>query len=355
MLRRLFAAATMLLIVSLGFSSCSLVFNRDTAPPPNRVDRAESYGPPLPADASVEPAGAFPAEPIDTENVLDSLRPGDATPAERVPEILDRGRLIVGVDQSQYLISYRAAITGDLQGFEIELAREIARDIFGDPTKIEFRFVDSGDRVTSLTSGDVDLVVRNMSVTKTRQEDVLFSAPYLRAETRLLVMTHSGITSFQSLPGQTVCVAQDSTGLQTARQHAPNSPILQTRNWADCLVALQQHQAQAIISDDFILSGITAQDPYTTIVGESLDSSEYAVAAADPRFNENSEGLIRQVNATMERIREDGTWWRMYDRWFSAYLGTPGPPPISYREEPEPYQDVPATGTAETETEEAAP
>ncbi|MGP6174692.1 glutamate ABC transporter substrate-binding protein [Corynebacterium sp. A21] len=355
MIRRLFFAATILLIASLSFSSCSLILNRDATPRPNRIDRAESYGPPLPADAAVEPAGAFPAEPVDTENISGSLRPGDATPEERIPEIVERGRLIVGVDQSQYLLSYRDSVTGDLLGFEIDLAREIARDIFGDPTQIEFRFVDSRDRDETLSSGDVDLVIRNMSVTRTRQEDFIFSTPYLSTETRLLVMANSGITSFASLPGQTVCVAEDSTGLQTARQYAPHSPILKTRNWADCLVALQQHQTQAIISDDFILSGITAQDPYTTLVGESLDSSEYAVAAADPRFNDNSEDLIRQVNATMERIRADGTWWRMYDRWFSAYLGTSGPPPLNYRVEPEPYQDDSETGATETQTEEAAP
>ena len=37
---------------------------------------------------------------------------------------------------------------------------------------------------------------------------------------------------------------------------------------------------------------------------------------------------------TIERIREDGTWWRLYDRWFAAYLATSGPPPLSYRPEP---------------------
>lgn len=341
MFRRLFAAAALLISATVLFTSCSLLLQQEPAKQPERVDRAETYGPPLPADASVEPAGRFEAEPAVTENLIGSLRPGDATPAERVPEILERGRIIVGVDQSQYLLSYRDSVTGDLQGFEIDLAREIARDIFGDPGRVEFRFVDSFDRVSSLNSREVDLVIRNMSVTQKRQNEVLFSTPYLRAETRLLVMGHSGIASFDSLPGQTVCVADNSTGLQTAREHAPHSPILKTRNWADCLVALQQNQAQATISDDFILSGVTAQDPYTTIVGEALDASEYGVAAAHPRASDTSEGLIRQVNASIERIREDGAWWRMYDRWFSVYLSSSGPPPLHYREEEEPYQDDP--------------
>ncbi|QGU08375.1 ABC transporter glutamine-binding protein GlnH precursor [Corynebacterium occultum] len=352
MIRRLFALTILLITASVLFTSCSMFFQPEPEEKKERVDRAETYGPPLPADASVEAAGQFPAEPDLTDNLIGSLRPGDATPGERIPEILERGRIIIGVDQSQYLLSYRDSVTGDLQGFEIDLAREISRDIFGDPSRVEFRFVDSFDRVSTLSSGEVDLVIRNMSVTEKRQNEVLFSAPYLSAETRLLVMAHSGVNSFDSLPGQTVCVADNSTGLETAREYAPHSPILKTRNWADCLVALQQHQAQAIISDDYILSGITAQDPYTTIVGESPASSEYGVAAAHPRVSELSEDLIRQVNATMERIREDGTWWRMYDRWFSAYLSTSGQPPLNYRAEEEPYQDTPAAETTETSEEE---
>ena len=66
-----------------------------------------------------------------------SLRPDDKKPEERIPEIVKRGRIIVGVDQSQYLLSFRDNATGELKGFEVDLAREIARDIFGDPDKVD--------------------------------------------------------------------------------------------------------------------------------------------------------------------------------------------------------------------------
>ncbi|MGD7001522.1 glutamate ABC transporter substrate-binding protein [Corynebacterium halotolerans] len=336
MFHRTLPVVALIPVLALVLSACSSVFLRDDAPATSApVDHAEGYGPPLPADATVESAGARPAREIDTTNLVGSLRPVDEPPEELIPEIVERGRVIIGVDQSQYLLSYRDSVSGDLLGFEIDLSREISRDIFGDPNRVEFRFVDSSDRVSALESGDLDLVIRTMSVTHARQQEVLFSTPYLSTETRLLVMQNSGIDSFTDLPGQTVCVADNSTALQSARQYAPHSPILKVRNWADCLVALQQHQADAVVSDGFILSGISAQDPYTTIVGGSLTPSEYAVAAARPDPDTDTTALIRQVNSTLERIREDGTWWRMYDRWFSAYLATSGPPELHYRDETE--------------------
>ncbi|AGF73496.1 glutamate ABC transporter substrate-binding protein [Corynebacterium halotolerans] len=326
------------LAAALALSSCSLIPHSGPQAPRPEVGTARGYGPPLPAGATVEPAGSVSPREIDTEDVEGSLRPGDATPEERVPEIVERGRLVVGVDQSQNLLSYRDAVSGELRGFEVDLAREIARDIFGDPERVDFRFVDSADRANSLKNHDVDVVIRTMTVTATRQEEVSFSTPYLTTDSRLLVMDNSAIEGVGQLPGRTVCVADGSTALEKARLFAPESQILKTRNWADCLVALQQNQAHAILSDDTILSGIAAQDPYTRIVGMSLAREDYAVGMPLPTEDHDPSGLIRQVNSTIERIREDGTWWRLYDRWFSSYLATSGPPPLHYREEPAPTE-----------------
>lgn len=264
---------------------------------------------------------------------LGSYRPDGRTPAERVPHILDRGRIIVGVDQSQYLLSFRDPSSGELRGFEVELAREIAQDIFGDPNRVEFRFVDSTDRVRALESEQVDIVVQAMTITRTRQDQVAFSTPYFTAQTRILTLVNAQVYSTKDLVGKTVCVTDQSTGLDTARREAPESHILKVRNWSDCLVALQQNQAVAVISDDAILSGLAAQDPYTRILDDVLGEETFGVALAKPGTRHDTLGLIRQVNSTIERIQEDNTWWAMYHRWLEQYQTTPGPPPTKYREE----------------------
>lgn len=116
---------------------------------------------------------------------------------------------------------------------------------------------------------------------------------------------------------------------------APESSILRTRNWSDCLMSLQQQQAQAILGDDVVLAGIAAQDPYTRILPSILAWESYAVAIAPSRASKDTTGLVRQVNATMERIQEDTTWWSMFNDWFGEHLYTYGPPPLQYRDEPQ--------------------
>lgn len=310
---------------------------QDAAPEQDfELDAAMAPGPPLPSGAVYEHAGTKEAAHIETEAIRGSLRPDDRTPEERVPRIIERGRIIVGVDQSNNLLSYRDTVTGELQGFEVDLAREIAEDIFGDPNRVDFRYIDSEDRNSALDSGFVDVVIRSMTINAARQKEVEFSIPYLTTQTRMLVMNSSGIESIEQLPGRTVCVASSTTSADKTRKAAPKANLLITRSWGDCLMAIQLGQADAVITDDTLLSGMVDQDPYTTIVGEDLATEAYGVGIRKADSSFDSRGLTRQVNSTLERIRQDGTWQRMYQQWFSEYLPTPQLPAPNYRTERRP-------------------
>ncbi len=289
---------------------------------------------PLPQGAVLEKAGTVPPQQILTTGLLGSLAPDNATPAERVPEIINRGRIIVGVDQSQNLLSFRNTATGELQGFEIDLAREIARDIFNDPQRVEFRYIDSANWVHALESQQIDIAIRAISITRERQDQVFFSTPYLTGSTRMLVHSHSPIKEISELAEQTVCVTNNSTAADRVRSQSPESDLLVVRSSADCLIALQQNQATAVVTDDVILSGMTAQDPFTSIVGKPLSTDQYGVAIAKPGVRHATEGLIRQVNSTLERIYADGTWQRAYNQWLGVYLPSQDPPATNYRNEP---------------------
>ena len=300
----------------------------------------------LPAQARIYDTADL--EPVYTEHTepLGSLAPTAASVQENVPNISKRGRLIVGVAQSLYRLGYRDPESSDLIGFEVDLAREIARDIFGDPDKVEFRYVESRHREDALRTGDVDLVLRTMTTTRKRQKALEFSIPYLHIEERLLTQKGSGIESVADLKHKTVCASQDFPPGMLANLLHPKR-ILQTRTWTDCLMAMQQGQVDAIYSDDAILSGLAAQDPDTQLVGTSLGEGYYGVAMAPPgkvvepgaesldeddeHVRWQSEGLTRQVNRTLERLRDSGELDQMYKHWLEQYLGPARELPAHYR------------------------
>ena len=116
-----------------------------------------------------------------------------------------------------------------------------------------------------------------------------------------------------------------TTSLRRLQRIVPTAQITTAAMWSDCLVLLQQRQVDAISTDDAILAGLAAQDPYLEIVGESIGAEPYGVG-----IEKNSEDLVRFVNGTLERIRADGTWNDSYDRWLDVMGSSPGPPTPQY-------------------------
>lgn len=92
--------------------------------------------------------------------------------------IKERGYLKVAVFEDKAPFGYRAA-NGSYEGFDVEIAREIAKDLFGDAQKIKFVSVEAGRRVESLMSGKADLVLANFTQTPRRAKAVDFAKPYM--------------------------------------------------------------------------------------------------------------------------------------------------------------------------------
>lgn len=302
---------------------------------PEREDSPTRELLPLPPGATLEEAEGVPETPYVPER-LDwegSLNPrGRTDDAPNVERIKRRGRLVVGIDQSLYLLAYRETASGQLQGLEVDLARAIADDIFGEghpgTNTLDLRFVDSGARADVLNNGEVDIVIRTMSITPERARQIDFSTPYLTSRVRVLVPRDRGVEDINGLGGKTVCIVEGTNLSQIARTYAPHSALLRTRSWSDCLMATQQFQADAILADDSILAGLSAQDPYATILPGALATQYYGVGVA-----KGQDDLVRQVNATLERMRNDGTWPELYSTWLGGSIAESAPPPLMYRKE----------------------
>jgi polar amino acid transport system substrate-binding protein len=255
--------------------------------------------------------------------------PGAMPPGSTMAAIAERGRLIVGVDQNTNLFGYRDPSSGRLEGFDIDVAREIARAIFGDPDRIDLRVFEADQRVPALQSGQVDLVVRTFSITCDRKDKVAFSTTYFVANQRILAVKGSGIESSVDLAGKRVCAVRGTTSLPALSGLDPRPTVFGVNNWTDCLVMLQQGQVDAISTDDSVLWGLKKQDPNVELVGDSIGLEPYGIGIK----KENSD-LVRFVNGVLAEMRADGTWQRLYDKWLLEFGPTPRPPTARYADGP---------------------
>ncbi|OZS31081.1 ABC transporter substrate-binding protein, partial [Streptococcus pneumoniae] len=84
------------------------------------------------------------------------------------------------------------------------------------------------------------------SITCELRKLVNFSTVYLDANQRILAPRDSPITKVSDLSGKRVCVARGTTSFSRIREIAPPPVIVSVVNWADCLVALQQREIDAV-------------------------------------------------------------------------------------------------------------
>lgn len=253
------------------------------------------------------------------------MRPSLDQNGPAVRAIVQRGKLIAGIDQNSYRWGFRDPATGELQGFDIDLVHAIAKAILGDPNKVQFKTVPTARRIEAIKNGEVDLIARTMTITCQRLQDVSFSTVYFTAGQEVVVpRSNPAKTVDEALKGKTVCVADKSTAQDelTKNQHGA-ATVKPVGNQLDCLVRMQLGQVDATMTDNALAVGQAAQDPTVKVLGPPLTTEPYGIAMA-----KGATDLVARVNQVLADYRQGG-WQESYAKWLGAYLGASASPPAA--------------------------
>jgi polar amino acid transport system substrate-binding protein len=296
-----------------------------------------SYSPtPLPSEASTpQPTSSTsPAKPTNCANPLASYEPSGPLPTPQtlpsgstMAKIQKRGRLVAGVSADTYLLGSRNPFTGEIEGFDIDMVKAVAKAIFGNENRYQLRVITAAQRIPALQKGDVDIVARNMTINCERWKDIAFSTEYYRSGQKILVRKGSKADSLKDLDGQRVCAPIGSTSMTNLIKEAPKAIPVGADTHTGCLVLFQEGRVAAITGDDTVLAGLAAQDPYAVVPDQrSFTEEPYGLG-----FNDKDVDFVRFVNARLDEMRDNGEWTRIYNRWLKDALGpAPNPPKAVY-------------------------
>lgn len=317
--RHLFRAAALVVVAVLASACGSALQPIDPAP-------VSDAAWPMPADVGGPDASAG-GSTDDSCDPTASLSPaGASTSSPSVAKIKARGKLIAGVDQTTYLFGFRNPKTGNLEGFDIDMVNQIAAAIFGTAEgRVQYRAIASSQREQVLKNHQVDVVVRTYSITCARLKEVAFSTVYYVAGQKILVPKASNAESLSDLKGKRVCATKQSTSLAKIATDPAHPIAVSVDNWSDCLIMLQQHQVDAVSTDDTILAGMAAQDPTVKVAGDPMTTENYGIG-----MPKDEPDLVRYVNSVLDTIR-GGAWQTSYQKWVGARLGPASPPPPKYK------------------------
>ena len=303
-----------------------------------QVDVPESLSGPEPtmidAGATAPDADTSGCDPA---TVTHSLRPDAAAvaavesrtfaPGSYMAEIQARERLRVGVDTATLQFSSVNPFTLEFEGFDVEIAREVAIALFGDPNAITYIGIPSSDRVQALVEGQVDLVASAFTPTCSRREEIAFSTDYYTSTQDVLLRDDDEAETVADLAGRRICASAGTTTLANIAELPEPAPVpVPAAERADCLVMLQQGEVDGMSTNDTILAGFNAQDPNLRILDANLSSEPTALG-----LPQGHDEWVRYVNAVLDDVRTSGRWVQHYEDWLADLLpGVEGPPAPTY-------------------------
>lgn len=225
--------------------------------------------------------------------------------------ILNRGEVIVGVKTDIYPFGYIDK-NGKNAGYDIEIAKNIGKAIFGEDGRVKFVPVTSSNRMMKLYSEEVDMIIATMSITPSRLQILDFSDSYYMAGQAILVRNGSKIRGLRDLGGKKVIIVFGSSSERSLRGTVPNIGIIGYKTYQQAYQALKNGKADAIVSDDTILMGYSLKDSGVKLLQKRYTKEPYAVAF---RKGKESEELVKIVNEVIGNMRHSGTFRKLQKQY----------------------------------------
>lgn len=207
--------------------------------------------------------------------------------------------------------------TGELVGFDIDLINAIAAEA---ELALRIQTMEFDGLVAGIQSGRYDIGIAGITITSARREHIDFSDPYYDAGLILAVRAdNQTIRSENDLAGATVGTRAGTTSERYLKTHHPDATIVAFPGIVEAYMDLEAGRVNAVLYDVPNVRYYVAGDKTTDlkIVGDVLQGEQYGIA-----FPKGSP-LRQRVNAALRTLKTNGTYDRIYTKWFGNGSGAP--------------------------------
>ncbi|WP_130931390.1 transporter substrate-binding domain-containing protein [Pseudomonas sp. Sample_24] len=243
----------------------------------------------------------------------------------KLDSVLARGKLIVGTGSTNAPWHFQGA-DGKLQGFDIDIARMVAKGLFNDPSKVEFVVQSSDARIPNLLTDKVDMSCQFITVTASRAQQVAFTLPYYREGVGLLLPANSKYKEIEDMraagDGLTVAVLQNVYAEELVHQALPNAKVDQYDSVDLMYQAVNSGRADAAATDQSSVKYLMVQNA-GRYRSPAYAWSPQTYACAVKRGDQD---WLNFVNTTLHEAMtgvEFPTYAASFKQWFGVDLPSP--------------------------------
>ncbi len=222
------------------------------------------------------------------------------------------GAIRVGLDAAYPPFEFIDEATGEIVGFDVDLAREIGRRL---GLEVYFTNITYDGLYDSLLIGSVDVLISALVAVPELAGKASFTTPYFNAGDHLVVPSGSPVRGMEDLEGLTLAVEYGSGGDVEARAWQRRLNDLSVERFAspdEALTAVREGRADAALIDGIAARLGMAQHPGLRVVA-SVNEALFA-AAVHP----DSDVLLGEINRVIKEMMADGTVEGLIKRWLGA-------------------------------------
>ena len=229
-------------------------------------------------------------------------------------KVLADGVVNVGIANNNTPMNFIDEETGELTGFDVDLANALAEKMGVECNIVE---VDNDTRIAYLTNGTVDMSITNLSHTTGRDAEIDFAEPSYIWDGKVAYAKKGQFDSILDLAGKKIAIDQGSSAaaaiVKAIEEQGGETPELVEFNGnAECFQALQDGKVDAWAQDSIICAGIAGDlgSDYET-VGGFFSGSLYGIGVPS-----NDSAWRDEVSFALQEMMQDGTYDEIYDKWF---------------------------------------
>jgi len=239
--------------------------------------------------------------------------PNQATKASTVETVLKKGVLKVGM--STFVPWAMKDKTGELIGFEIDVARRLAKDM---GVKIEFIPTKWSGIIPALMTGKFDVIIGGMGILPSRNLKVNFSAPY--DHTGMSMVAHKttapGYNSLEAFNRPEIVIAArlGSTAVSATKKHLPRAQLRLFDDESQAYQELVNGKVHAVVGSAPTPAFQALKYPdklYLPLDGTfTLEPIGFAITKGDPDTLNFFNNWIRYVSAEGWLAERKQYWFR---------------------------------------------
>lgn len=249
--------------------------------------------------------------PQSTEKSTDS-----ATQVSSIEQIKKNGVVRIGVFSDKPPFGYLDA-QGKNQGFDVEIAKHVAKDLLGDENKVQFVLTEAANRVEYLKANKVDIIFANFTVTPEREQVVDFAKPYLKVALGVVSPKNKPITDIAQLKDQTLLVNKGTTADSFFSKQHPEIKLQKYEQNTETFDALKDGRGVALAHDNLLVLAWAKENPNYTVGITNLGEQDLIA----PAVQKGNKELLDWLNQDLDKLAKEGVIHQAYEKTLKPVYG----------------------------------